>query len=578
MNTLNKMKHFQWYVADVLCNDANMIIGRSYYNGYPFTVFRSKKRVTLIDGAIYDKSSRKVKEELDKISLAETSLTQLLDKVKKFLLTTHGEFIVIKYNAEMQRCLIFNDAIGRLPFYYCSAARARNRFSDKIVMSREVKFIVPFLEKTDFDILALAEYLLFGYPLGERTLWKDIKRLPPATMSMIDTKNNKFLLKRVLRWNLEPQSQTMHQVREETGKLVNLFLSSSKNIAQTFSKDYAHIVSLSGGLDSRAILAGLVKIRANPIAYSYPSGENRIAKKVAQTSKVKYQVISSSFKMTNEDYVKLTDCLISMRLRNVVSYLYGIREKMEKKAILYTGDGGHQLKREYVHTLKNISNVEKLLDYIMETDHIFDIDEISSMLNIDKASFKEHLKKHIMAYPEKTMEGKLIHFKQFERYFKWMFVGEDRNRLFLWSTTPFYSIHLFRASMRVPQRFKEHYILYKNFLSSLNPVLSRIQYYDRLIPLSVPDWLLKLYLSAFEWLRRHFYKKGTTSPIDLLSGERAQERTDEMRKLILKFLGQKCVSSFLEQSRVSEVTKKTKNPNKLNILAPLVVYADLLKR
>lgn len=573
MNTLDKMQHFQWYVTDVLYNDANMIIGRSYYNGYPFAVFQSKKGVTLIDGAIYNKSNGKVKRELDKISLAESSLTKLLDKVKKFLLTTHGEFIVVKYNKEMQKCLIFNDALGRLPLYYCSSC---NRFSDKIVMSREVKFIIPFLKKTDFDILALAEYLLFGYPLGERTLLKDIKRLPPAAILMKDAKNNEFLLKKVLSWNLEPKSETMNQLREETRKIVNLFLSSSKNIAQTFSKEYAHVVSLSGGLDSRATLAGLVKIGANPTAYSFPSGENRIAKKVAQTLKVRHQFISSTFKMRKEDYVMLTDGLSTPKLCHLVSYLYGIREKIGNKAILFTGDGGDKTVGP-LSLKSNICEVEKLLQYIIETDHIFDIDEISSMLNIHKGAFKEHLKKHIMAFPEKTMEGKLVHFKVFERGFKWMFVGEDRNRFFLWSTTPFYSIRFFRASMKVSQRFKEHYILYKNFLSGLNPLLSRIQYYNRIVPLSIPNWLLKLYLSVFEWLKRHFYEPGTTSPIDLLSGKRAQERTDEIRKLILQFLGQKNVFNFLEHSRLREIMKKETNQTKLNTLAALVIYASLVK-
>ena len=575
VNTLDKMKHFQWYVTDVLLNDAKMIIGRSYYDGYPFAVLQSREGVTLIEGAIYNKSNRKVKGELHKISLAESSLTYLLDKVKEFLLSTHGEFIVIKYDKEMEKCLIFNDALGRLPFYYCSPC---NQFSDRIIMSREVKFITPFLKKTDFDTMASAEYLLFGYPLGERTLCQDIKRLPPAALLMIDTKNNEFHLKRVLSWNLDlksEKSETVNQLQEETRKLVSLFLSSLKDIAQTFSKEYANIVSLSGGLDSRATLAGLVEIGANPIAYSFPSGENRIARKIAQTLKVKYHVISSSFKKTNEDYVKLTDGLLDMGLRALVSYLYGVREKTGNKAILYTGDGGDKTLGP-LGSKFNISNVENLLQCIIETDHVFNPDEISFMLNIHKDAFKEHLKKHLMAFPEKTMEGKFVHFKVFERGFKWLFVGEDRNRFFLWSTTPFYSIHFFRASMKMSQRFKDHYILYKNFLLSLNPFLSRIPYYDRLIPLSIPNSLLKLYLTVFEWLKRYFYKPGTTNPIDLLSGKPVQEGTDEMKKLILQFLGQKNIFDFLKQPQISETIKKETNHMKLNTLAALVLYASLV--
>jgi len=584
VNTLDKMNHFQWYVTDVLYSDGKMMVGRSYYDGYPFTVFQSKKGVTLIEGAIYNKSDTRVKKELHEISLAESSITQLLNKVKKFLLSSNGEFMVVKYDKETEKCLIFNDALGRLPFYYCSSP---NQSSDRIVMSREVKFIIPFLKKPYFDITALAEYLLFGYTLGKKTLWRDIKRLPPATVSVIDTKNNEFLLKKVLSWNLDTKSEkseTMNQLQEETRKLVNLFLNSLKDTARTFSKEHTHIVSLSGGLDSRATLAGLVETGVNPTAYSYPSEENRVAKKIAQTLKVRHHIISSSFEMTNGDYAKLTDGLLDIGLRPLVSYLYGVREKIGNKVILYTGDGGD--KTVGPTALKSgIFNLEELLQYIIETDHFFDLNEISSMLNIQKGIFQEHLKKHLMAYPEKTMEGKFVHFKVFERGFKWLFVGEDRNRFFMWSTTPFYYTRFFRASMKVSQRFKEHYILYKNFLSSLNPFLPRIRYYNRLVPLSVPNWLLKLYLTIFESLKKRFYdtggRAGTTNPISLLSARAhvkpAQERTGDIRRLMLQLLSQKNVFNSLDQSRISETIKKETNQMKLDILAALVLYASLIK-
>jgi len=580
-NTLDRMKHFQWYMTDIVYNDASVILGRSYYDGYPFTVSQNKRRVTSIDGAIYNKSTGQVKDELDEISLAESNPNKLSDKIKKFVLTTHGEFVVVIYNIEKQKCLIFNDALGRLPLYYCSSP---NRFPDRIVMSREVKFVVPFLEKPSFDKLALAEYLLFRYPLGERTLCENIKRFPPAAMSVVDTVSGKFLLERLLLWNLDPKTENLDQLQEETRKMVKLFLGSSKNIAQTFSKEWAHVVLLSGGLDSRATLGGLVKVGANPVAYTFPSGETRIAGEIAQALRVRHQVVSSSFKATDEDYVKLTDGIGSSMLPHIISYLYGIRERVGYKAILHTGDGGFLLKPEDppISGTRNFSDVEKLLQYIIETEHIFDLDEISSILAIDESAFKEHLNKLITAFPEKTMEGKLMHFLLFERSFKLYFPGEDKNRIILWSTTPFYSIPFLRASTNVSQSFKDHHILYKNLLSSLNTSLSRIRYYDRLIPLSVPGWLLKLYFLVFGWLKRHLHESGILSvnPIDLLgdkrSHKRAQERTDEIKKLTLRFLGQTGVD-FLEQSRVREIVKKERNQLKLSVLASLVIYASLIR-
>lgn len=575
LNTLMGMRHFQWYETNVLYSDRNMIIGRSFYNGYPFAIFQNDKYVTVVEGAIYNKSERRIEKELLKISLVESSLNQLLDKTKEFLLSTYGEFLIVKYDKRNGKCLLVNDAIGRLPFYYCSVPRPS---STMIVMSREIKFIVPFLRKPDFDKTALAEYLLFGYPLGDRTLWKDIKRLLPGTMLIINTENRDLLLKEVLSWNLDPRnegSENMTSLHGKAQKLVNLFLSSLSDITQVFSKDHAQIVSLSGGLDSRATLAGLLGIGVNPIAYSFPSGENRIAKKIADTLKVNYHVISSSFKISYKEYVKLTDGLIDIGLRPRFSYLYGARQTTGNEAILYTGDGGDKTLSALGFRF-DISSVQKLLSYIIETDHIFDLDEISSMLKLHKDAFTAHLKNYVMTYPEKTLEGKFVHFKVFERGFKWLFVGEDRNRFFLWSTTPFYYFPFFRASMKESQRVKEHYMLYKDFLLSLNPVLSRIQYYDRLIPLSIPNWILKLYLTAFEWLKTHFYKNGIANPINLIIGESAKKMPDETRKLMLNILDQTRTGNLLDSSQVGKIMMKEKNQMKLNILATFILYASLV--
>lgn len=573
-NKLEKMKHFPWYLTEVLYNDSRAIMGRSFYDGYPFTVLRSDNGVTLIDGAIYNKSPERVRGELDKISLEESSPIRQSSKVKEFLLSTNGEFIITKYDKEKRNCLIFNDALGRLPFY-CILG---NQPSTKIVISREIKFLIPFLDRPDFDLWALAEYLLFGYSLGEETIWRDIKRLPPATMLTVDMEKKRFLSKKVLCWKLDSDgdsNETTDKIREEMGNLLDLFVSSLKEVAGTFPKD-AHVVSLSGGLDSRATLAGLLEIGANPTSYSFPSAENRIAKKVAEILNTNYEILSSSFEISGKDYVKLTDGLFDMGLRHLVPYLFEVKRRMGSRAILYTGDGGDKTLAP-LGLGPNIKSLDNLLEHIVETDHIFDLDEISSLLNIQKRALMEHIKKHLLAYPETTLEGKFVHFKVFERAFKWLFAGEDRNRMFLWSVTPFYSVPFFRASMKLPQHLKKHYKLYKNFLLGLNPWLPRIQYYDRLVRLSIPDCLLRLYLDIFEWLKRNFHEPGTSSPLDLLGRRSNQQDTEEARKLTLQFLDQKNVVSFFELSRVREKIRKETNPAKLNTLTSLLLYTSLMK-
>jgi asparagine synthase (glutamine-hydrolysing) len=444
-------------------------------------------------------------------------------------------------------------------------------------MSREVKFIMPFLVDLDVDKTALADYLLFGYSLGDRTLWKDIRRLPPATMILTNVEKKGLVMKKTLSWNLDPRScenKNSNSLHEKTSRLVDLFTGSLKGIADRFSEEYTHIVSLSGGLDSRATLAGLRQIGIRPIACSYPSREIRIAKETARALKVNHHTISSSYEISDEDYVELTDGLLDIGLRPLFLYIYGIREKAGNKAILYTGDGGDKTLSP-LHFRSSISNLRELVSYIIEVDHIFDPDEVSSMLNINESDLRAHLENHVMSYPEDTMEGKFLHFKVFERGFKWLFVGEDRNRFILWSTTPFYSIRFFTSSTKESQSIKEHYVLYKDFLLNLNPVLVRIPYYNRLIPLSTPNWLLKLYLTAFEWLKRQLYVQGASNPITTLVGEPTQQILEKTRKKILRLLSQKDVFDFLDSSRISRQILSEKNQMKLNILSTFILHASL---
>jgi asparagine synthase (glutamine-hydrolysing) len=574
LKTLNGMCHFQWYETDVLHDGRNLIVGRSFYSGYPFAVFQDNKYITILEGAIYNKSERRIDEELSTISLSEPSLDELTHRIKTFLHGSHGEFLVVKYEKHGGKCLVFNDALGRLPFYYCSVPQTP---SPVIVMSREVKFIVPYLQGSDFDKTALGEYLLFGFPLGERTLWKDVKRLLPGSMLMIDAENGKVLSREVLSWNLDPkkESEDATALRLESQKLVGLFLTSLSETVQTFPKEYVQIVSLSGGLDSRATLAGLIKVGAAPVAYSFPATEDRVARTIAEKLKVDYHIVSSSFKISNEEYVRLTDGLIDIGMLSRFSYFYGLRLAAGKEAIVYTGDGGDKT-LSALGFRYGITNVQLLLQCIIETDKIFGLAEVCSVLGLDKTAFTKQLEDHIMLYPEKTMEGKFAHFRIFERGFKWLYVGEDRNRLFLWSTTPFYDFSFFTASMEESQRGKEYYRLYKEFLSCLNPMLPRIQYYDRLIPLSVPNSLLRLFLFTFEWLKTRLYRRGTSNIFELFLGQRMDQMPNETKVSLFNILNAKTLDSFATFPTIKIIAEE-KNQSKLNILATLILYLSVVK-
>ena len=79
------------------------------------------------------------------------------------------------------------------------------------------------------------------------------------------------------------------------------------------------------------------------------------------------------------------------------------------------------------------------------------------------------LRDHVSSYPERDFVQKYVHFVTCERIFKWLTEGEDRNRCFFWSATPYSSFEFFESAMRCPDEQKSYYGLYREFLLQLSP-------------------------------------------------------------------------------------------------------------
>lgn len=572
VDSLSKTKHFEWYQSSVVCNNSTTIVGKSTYNSYPFSVFEDERNITFIDGIIYNKSSEKVKEELKSI-FSLPDLASLKENIKDFILSTHGEFVVANFDKQLKQFMIFNDVLGRLPFYYSSFG---SEDSVRFVASRELNFVIPFLKKRDVEQIAVAEYLLFGYILGDKTILNQVKRLLPCSLLVIDAEKKSLLLEQTYTWNLDPKEEIDTSVHVTAADLAHLFNESLKEIVSAFSKNFTHIISLSAGLDSRATLGGFVASGLDSIACSFPSGEDQLSKELSTKLNVGHHFISSPSEINFEEYLKVFG-FVNLGLRSRVTFLFGLREKIGENTVLYTGDGGDKV---LAPLNSKSSNIEELLDHLLKSEHIYKLTQVSSLLNISVEELQNHLKKHLSNYPEQTMNGKFAHFKVFERGFKWLFRGEDRSRFFMWSTTPFYWFPFFKMAMDVPQKQKANYILYKYFLSTLDPQLNKVRYYNRLVSLSLPDWVLRMYLSVFDWLKSNFYEIGKTSPVDFLSGNKNKphdEETLNVKNFTIDYLNHDSFS-FIEMPSINKLVKEETNDLKLSNVATLAAYLKFLSK
>src|SRR5439155_3740304 len=136
------------------------------------------------------------------------------------------------------------DRFGIKPFYY---AVVGNLF----VFASEAKALLPFLPDIESDPAALAEYLTFQYTIGEATLFRGIKQLPPGHLLTIE--NGTVRIRRY--WDVHYEIDYDHSPRYFQNRLIELL---DESVSLHLRSDVPVGAYVSGGLDSSliALLAG----------------------------------------------------------------------------------------------------------------------------------------------------------------------------------------------------------------------------------------------------------------------------------------------------------------------------------
>jgi len=126
----------------------------------------------------------------------------------------------------------------------------------------------PFIGQITFHRLALMEYLLYGFALGERTLIEGVERLLPATLVMYRALDHTLSKEQVLPLTFGPEEKDRKTSQRSIEDLKRSFLEGLRNrVGKLGSK--RSLISLSGGLDSRATLAGLTAYGVKPKGITY---------------------------------------------------------------------------------------------------------------------------------------------------------------------------------------------------------------------------------------------------------------------------------------------------------------------
>ncbi|UHQ95325.1 hypothetical protein [Haloterrigena alkaliphila] len=464
--SLEPFRHTERYDADVVLETDAYSVGTTAYPEYPTRTVENEDCWIYFEGRIYDELDRPLEDELLEVGERVLETDSESQYLTDWVLETDGEFLLVAYDKSSGRLGLLNDVLGRLPTYYYHDG-------DTFVFSRELRYLVDAVDGDEFDPLGVAHCLLFGYPLGERTLMRRATRLPPGTYLTFDPDDGTVTRTELHRFDFEYKAYANRTREGNAAELVDRFETACEKRSGYGSRD---VISLSGGLDSRSVLAGYhvtdTPARGATMASekNVPQSDVELAEKLARTFDIEWDLyqVGPARGEDLDTLIKTKNGHVGLLTSFILDFLRQLRADHGSGITYVTGDGGDKALPDLTPA-RSISSERELVDYVIEENAMLDLEHVARLTGLSAAEIRRSVRDLLRRYPERDFESKYVHFLVYERGVNFMFEGEDRNRQFFWSTTPFYSVDFFRYAMNCPDDQKARYALYREFLEQLSP-------------------------------------------------------------------------------------------------------------
>ncbi|MEW5925821.1 MAG: hypothetical protein AB1746_17710, partial [Candidatus Zixiibacteriota bacterium] len=472
------LKHLPKFNIDSIISNRNIAAAFVGYDGYPKICFDDPDKFILVEGMIYNFGDDIIKSSLIGIAGKFRENDSYQENIRRFMADADGDYLVFIYLKKESRLLLFNDRWGRLPFYYS--------FSDKmLVLSREVKFILEWVPRLQYNVHAMAQFLTLEYIPGDSTFFKEIYRLAPASVieaDITDTVINASVSPRIIPVSFKHMETGLKRY-QAAEKYLELFRQSLKwRVDKLSEKNIPIVTDLSGGYDTRAVFAGLCEIGADFTACSdrlITGDETGTARRLAELYGKDICVMAAEHPIDNIDEMArllyITDGLVNALIDTSCYYDDLEREnKIPGPFANFKGMGGEFIRWVYMPK----KGYHHLADAIIDDgyNHYMEISQACSLLGLKKDDLRDNLKSEIDHYNEPDPTGQTRHLF-FDYNNKTVNTGEDRNRLFCWTVAPLWGNHLFSfASEMIPPRYID-YDFFALFLELLSLKSIRIPIY-----------------------------------------------------------------------------------------------------
>jgi hypothetical protein len=584
-NALCKMDYDSTYSHMSLYSNPNVGVYFSGYEAYPHIKIRLGDRFLVIEGAIYNKSDEKIKAELTDILPKIVQNSKEINLLTNFIRDTDGEFIIYYVDPAISTILVFNDAMGRLPAY---CYYDKNRF----VVGRSMKFLRGCVPEIEFSEWGLIEYFLYSAPLGDHTVFKNVTRLLPYTMFTVDYAKGLVEKKILFQYNFDDRWEdkpAMNYVAD----LHDLFIDSVSTRAARF-KDKKHILSLSGGLDSRTNLMGLLKTGIEFETITFNDYYNQLGRDVPVVKQLvnAYKIKNKTFRLVAEN-IPDVDRLVFLKdgsglmgtMGSTLNSMEITEREFGRAIVYYVGDEGNYTTAPR-YSGRPIKSIPDFVNMIFAKNSLsaYSIGEAAALFGKKPREIFDYLCDYYSGYPETDNTHKIDRFFIWERSFKFTMENQDKVRLFFWPLAPHYGIKYAPYAFKIKNSYLANWKIYIELLRSLDKYSVKIKYANFGIPLDSP--LLSYYLyvrghaTRSEMLRKNLLVvlRLLRNPVGIIRKREEYGYVDEVRDHIKDLANHnKQIGSLISVDNLNSILAGEKYIYKMYVAANMIKFIDLVQ-
>ncbi|HEX7080819.1 MAG TPA: asparagine synthase-related protein [Gammaproteobacteria bacterium] len=281
----------------------------------------------------------------------------------EFVTAIDGSFAGMLIDPLQGRAVLFNDRFGAERIYY-------HETSSALYFASEAKALLSVLPQLRaFDDDGVVQFLIYGAALPDRTLFRDLRVMQPGSIWAFD--GHLPLARRLYfdpnAWRELPEL-TAEQFREELSDALQ------SAVKRCVSSQASIGISITGGLDTRMVMALLPETTRTPICYTFVGVEGetldaRLGKRVAQACGLEHHLlrVGPDFLADYGHYVDRTVFVTDGYAGALGAHEIYLNAKAKQLApVRMTGNFGSEILRG-MSTFKPINLAEDVLDPCLQS-------------------------------------------------------------------------------------------------------------------------------------------------------------------------------------------------------------------